>query len=465
MSLIERKSPLYDEAHEEKATQALRDEAYRAAFDMRAKQQSKDIAALPSLTERVAKLTGEIEGLERALQRPVTVNATLPAPAKPKPAVAVPTAVRTLAVVIGAEFQRRSDHTPIGKFVDAALPGDANRLMRKAALGMHKSAINPGSTTGVEWAQELTGSRTLDLFEELAPRSAMAQLVAGGYARRLSFGRDAFVTIPRRETGTLPAAWIQEDATIPVKAGSFTTATAHRYKLGVIAAVSEEIRGVSQPEIVDLIEASILEDTATALDGFLVDAEAGVTGVRPAGIALGATSQVSSGSTVADVHMDLKWLLSQLVSIRARKPVLLIHPVRAASLSLTLNDLGVAVFADQIANGMLAGLPLIQSANLPTDQVIAVDADSLFVALEQPEIDLSNSATLVMADDDGTAPTMSETDAVDTAGSIQVSDAAGAGAQVRSMWQSWSVAVRFVQPTSWALARPGAVSVLTGVAW
>ncbi|MEP3333608.1 phage major capsid protein [Sedimentitalea sp.] len=465
MSLIERSSPLYDENHERKATEALRDQAYANAFDMRAKQQAQDIKTLPSLTERVANLGGQIEGLERALQRPVAVNATLPAPAKPKPAVRVPSAVRTLATVIAAEFQRRSDHTPVAKFVDVALPGDVNRLMRKAATTMHKSAINPGSTTGVEWAQELTGSRTFDLFEELAPRSAMAQLVAGGYARRLSFGRDNFVTIPRRETGTLPAAWIQENATIPVKAGSFTTATAHRFKLGVIASVSEEIRKVSQPEIVDLVESAILEDTATALDGFLVDAEAGVTGVRPAGITLGATSQASAGSDVASVHADLKWLLSQLVSIRSRRPVLLIHPVRAASLSLTLNDLGAAVFADQIANGMLAGLPLIQSANLPTDQVIAVDADSLFVALEQPEIDLSNSATLVMANDDGVAPSMAETDAVDVAGSIQVSDADGAGAQVRSMWQSWSVAVRFVQPTSWALARPGAVSVLTGVAW
>ncbi|MEP3333508.1 hypothetical protein [Sedimentitalea sp.] len=148
--LIERKCPLYFESHERKATEALRTQAYSAAFDMRAKQQSEDSKALPSLTDRVASLGLQIEGLERALQRSIRVNATLPAPAKPKAVVKVPTAVRTLAVVIGTQFQRRSDHTPVAKFVDAVLPGDANRLMRKAAMGMHKSAVNPGSNTGAE---------------------------------------------------------------------------------------------------------------------------------------------------------------------------------------------------------------------------------------------------------------------------------------------------------------------------
>jgi hypothetical protein len=81
-----------------------------------------------------------------------------------------------------------------------------------------------------------------------------------------------------------------------------------------------------------------------------------------------------------------------------------------------------------------------------------MDADSLYLGIEAPALNLADSATIVMADSatiDGTV-----------AGSVHPPTAPS-----RSMFQTNSVAMRFIQPTSWALARSGTVSALTGVAW
>ncbi len=77
---------------------------------------------------------------------------------------------------------------------------------------------------------------------------------------------------------------------------------------------------------------------------------------------------------------------------------------------------------------------------------------------QPPEVDLSGVATVVMASSEGAAPTM------DDGTDIHVSDAAGAGAQVQSLFQVDATAMRFIQPASWHWISAGAAAV-TGVAW
>lgn len=74
-----------------------------------------------------------------------------------------------------------------------------------------------------------------------------------------------------------------------------------------------------------------------------------------------------------------------------------------------------------------------------------------------------------MVSDDGVAPNMSaatRADAVDFAGSLHVSDAAGTTppSELRSMFQTISVAMRSITPTSWGQTRD-AVSRITGASY
>jgi HK97 family phage major capsid protein len=409
-------------------------------------------------------LKAKLEAIEKQLARPVQLNATLRQPAVAKRTQTKSTMYELLATVVGAEILRKSSQADPATFIEAAWPGEQHALTRKYAAMMYKDATTSATTTHSGWATELVNHIRGSYFETLAPRSAMAQL--GKVCRQLIFNGAASVTYPTRERDTLAAAFVQEDGTIPVKAGKFLSSTASRYKIGLLSSVTNELRVVSAPEIVNIISQAMIEDSATALDGHFLDANAAIGGVRPAGIMHGATTQASAGGTIENVYTDLKWLLSNLISIRARTPVMLLNPLTVAALTMKpAAGIGVSPFTAEINTGKLAGIPFITSANCAVDQVIALDADNLLIGLDRPEFDTSQEATIVMISDDGVAPTMAETDGVTTAGSVKVSGAAAVSAPTHSVFQMNSTACRFVQPVSWAFNRPGVVFAVTGVAW
>lgn len=228
-----------------------------------------------------------------------------------------------------------------------------------------------------------------------------------------------------------------------MKQGMVGTALLNRFKVGVITTITEDIKRVSAVDLVATIEGSIIEDCAAALDQFFFDAEAATAHVRPAGMMNGATTQVSAGASIEQINTDLKWLLQQMLTIRARKPVLILHPLTLAALSMvTTTGTGVYAFKADIAAGKLAGLPFITSDLADPIQIIAMDADSVFIGLDLPEFDASSEAMLVMGDD----PEADE-------GTVQT----------RSLFQTWTSAVRFIQPVSWGTTRAGAVVAITGV--
>ncbi|MGR3615952.1 MAG: hypothetical protein ACU0BB_07910 [Paracoccaceae bacterium] len=223
---------------------------------------------------------------------------------------------------------------------------------------------------------------------------------------------------------------------------------------------------MSRPEIVGLVREAIIEDTGAALDSFFMDANGTVPTLRPAGILSDAKTQASAGASVENVMTDLLWLLEEMIAVRARKPVLLINPLLVAALGMkTTTGTGISPFTETLARGELAGIPLIVGDTVDVTQIIAMDADSLYAGVDIPEFNLSDQATIVMADDDGVAPSHGDGDGVGIGEGIQVSDAAGTGAQVRSAFQTWETLVRFAQPVTWKLARPDVVAAITGVAY
>jgi hypothetical protein len=132
---------------------------------------------------------------------------------------------------------------------------------------------------------------------------------------------------------------------------------------------------------------------------------------------------------------------------------------------------GTYLFRDELSRGTLLGVPVIVSTNAPTDEIWAVDMAQQAVARGGMRFDVSDTATIVEYDDDtGTDPHMDagaprspNTGTVSDA--INAVDAAGGLGNVRSLFQTETVAIRTIQDLSWATLRDGSVNRITGVAY
>ena len=134
--------------------------------------------------------------------------------------------------------------------------------------------------------------------------------------------------------------WIGEGAPIPVKQGSIAGLTLTPKKLAVISTFTRELAMHSTPQIESLIRTMILEDTAAALDKFLLDNVA-ASSVRPAGLRNGVAGTPSSGTTLANIVTDLKAALTPILAAGGgRNLVWLMNPARLAALGLMTSASG-----------------------------------------------------------------------------------------------------------------------------
>jgi hypothetical protein len=200
--------------------------------------------------------------------------------------------------------------------------------------------------------------------------------------------------------------------------------------------------------------------------------------VRPASILAGVSGSAgAAGGDAAAVIADLKALIGTLTAANAgRRPVLVMNTAQRLGLSTVTIPTGGFLFRDELASGRVMGVEVIDSNNVPAGTVVIVDAADFATAFGTPEFDVSDTATLVMANADGSAPThaadsagvIGAPDQVPPDGGVPVSGgtgAAAAGAVAMSMFQQWSIAVRMVMPLSWAMMRAGVVNKKTGVTW
>jgi hypothetical protein len=223
------------------------------------------------------------------------------------------------------------------------------------------------------------------------------------------------------------------------------------------------------------------------LDSALLDNGAAVTGVRPHGLlydpfaaaAITAIPGTVGGGEDA-VRGDIMALVSAMTTARlGARPVLLVNELDRLSASMMVSALSERLFMDDLASGNLMGIPVIASNNVPQHTLVLVDAAYLAMAVDPPMFDVSNVATVVEASADATPPTMNSITASGAAGAtagqvaadegIPVSGggggAAAVGATARSLWQTYSIGLRLIAPTSWGVMQPGTVAVSTATTW
>ena len=224
----------------------------------------------------------------------------------------------------------------------------------------------------------------------------------------------------------------------------------------------------------------MLQDTANALDAYLLDTNAEVTGIRPAGIRNGAsTAAGTAGGGQAAVLADIQDLWADMGAAGAgANPVLIIPSASLINLSMITNALGQFVFRDDVRNSNLLGLGVIASSTVPAATAILVDAACFASAFDPPQVDVSDQATLTMANSDGVAPTQ----AMDAAGALGTANqvppdhgihvsghtgAAAVGFQAMSLFQTWTLGIRNVMPVGWGLTQTPAncVQVKTAITW
>ncbi len=453
-----------DSLRDEKRDKKLKDFASQKAYEAAANHVAAEVQAAPTTAKRLEGALARIDTLEK---RAPKAEVTLKNPEPPKPDQRVPRALEMASITLTAEFLRRVDGTDPDDTIDKLLSGRSNELSRKAAKAHYKTSSSTALTATVGWGQELVASVTGEYWRDLKHRSALAGLIGNG-ARQLGMGEANSIMVPKMERDQkLKGSWVTEGGTIPVKSGTVSARAIHQYKLAVLSVFSNSLAETSIESLEGIIRDGMLSDTAEAIDTYLLDDDPGVAGVRPAGILNGAPSQPSAGSDVDAITADVAWLIARMIEMRAAKPVLLMHPLVAISIGMKVNAQGAFVFRAEIEGGKFFNIPVVQSENVPTDQLIMVNADAVMVDLQPPAFRLSDSATLVMIDDDGVAPTMLAPGAITTTGSVKVSDAAtvdGGPAVVASLFQQDATSIRLIQPATWQMVRDGTAFV-SGVSY
>lgn len=344
-----------------------------------------------------------------------------------------------------------------------------------------KAASTAAMTTVSGWASELVQTDIRGFIENLQYVSIAAALASQSVS--VSFDGFQSITIPRRARISAAAtepAWVGEGGNIPMTGFTLASATINRYKLAAITTMTQEIANRSTPSIQAIVQDALREAYAVVLDAALLSNAAAVANLRPAGLRVGAgTGAGTAGGGEDAVRADVLAMMTGLATAGLGvRPVLIINNLDALAVSMMTSALSEPIFANELSQGRLLGLPVIVSANMPQHRAMIVDAAYFATAFDPPQFEVSDVATVVYADAGAAAPTHADdgTGALGTAGQVPVNsgiDVAGAGAggaaaagyTARSLWQTYSLGIRMIAPTSWAILQASTVQERTATTW
>jgi hypothetical protein len=333
-----------------------------------------------------------------------------------------------------------------------------------------KAATTPGTTFTDGWAAELVQEGVVGFLGALTPLSFGAALASASQA--LTFGGYDSISVPRMNNIASPRsepAWVGEGGVIPVTTFSFAAQKFNRYKLAAITTFTRELAERSTPAIEAILQTALRQSYALVLDHALISDLPAVPGVRPAGMLNGVVPiPASAASGLEAIVEDMKALVSaHMGNLMGARPVLLINDIDRLSASLVQDAVGSFPFQADVNAGRLLGVPLISSPNIPQGTAVMVDAANFALALDAPDFQTSTVAALVQADAGMGNPTHNDgtPGQVGRGGGIPISGAVAAGAVAQSLWQTDSIGVRMIAPTTFGFMRPLAVQVIDGINW
>lgn len=323
--------------------------------------------------------------------------------------------------------------------------------------GIMKAAVAAGTTTSPTWAGNLVDYQNLsgEFIEYLRPRTIVGQFGVGRVPslRRVPFN----VRIPGK-TATGTAAWVGEGYAKPVTSSGYEAQTLKWAKIAAISVITDELDRFSDPAIQTLVRDDLAEAVIERMDVDFIDpAKAVGTGATesPASVTNGVTPIPSSGNDADAVRSDIArlWETADSINLPSSSAVYITDAKTARALTLLRNPLGNREFPGvTMAGGFIDEVPLIISNYVPADSngslFILAFASEIYLADDgMVNIDVSREASIVM----DSAPNMNS--------------GTPTAAQLVSMFQTNSLAIRAERYVRWQKRRPQAVAYLNNVNW
>ncbi len=270
-------------------------------------------------------------------------------------------------------------------------------------------------------------------------------------------GRDGKF-VHRHSNDGQAGSFVQSAATIPVKSGLDLTVTdADRNKLAVIVGFADELKEQTYPQIEGLLRESILQDTLSAYDYYLYDAEPAVPQIRPAAINAGVDTAASTGPLA-----DLELLAVRADAFRMTHPVIVLNPVTFQHLSHRQTDEYLTAELNKIHDAQeFKGIPIILSEMFARDGALIFDVSLFQYRAEPIEWDISDKATIEAETLRRGTPIVEGP--IDEPTSVIVPFEYVTF--IQSLTQVYASAVRMVHQVSWVMTDNSGTFQVTGVSW
>jgi HK97 family phage major capsid protein/HK97 family phage prohead protease len=397
-----------------------------------------DATAYDASELEVAQIDKHLERLKAAEQRQAETAAPVIAKGLPASVQVTDNAPK------GTDFVRFTKAMALGR----GNPMQALEIAKGLNFGSRvetciKAAVSAGSTTSADFTSLIQPQMmTSEFIDLLRPALILSKLPK---VRPVPMN----IRMPKATTGT-SANWVGEGKPAPVTNAAVSDLSIGEHKIGGIVVFTEELLRRSEPAADALVRDDLITTIANAVDvAFIDQANAGAAGVKPASIANAAASAAASGTTAAAVRADVKAAYGAAVA--ANQPIdsgaWIMHPMTALNLSMMFNAAtsqrefpGI----DFVTGGTFEGLPVVLSTNVPGTAVAGFDVvlavqNEILMAEGGLAIDASREASLEMSDtptNDAKTPT---------------------AAQLVSLFQTGSVAIKAIRGITWTRRRPTAV--------
>lgn len=303
----------------------------------------------------------------------------------------------------------------------------------KVALSI-KDAVEAGSTFSEDYSDiaSLRGANTAFFT------SVRAQTIIG---RLSGVRRMPPRTKMLRTTAGISSQWIGEAAGKPINTMVFAKQDGLELrKLVTPAVITRELLESSDPNAETIIRAEMVRSISSAENTAFIDpANAGETGVKPASVTYG-LSAIGGGSPSSTPEDDFEELIQNYTGDLERA-YLVMSPLLGAKLSgQSRPNIGAR-------GGEWAGVPVITSADVPAGTIVLIDPTGIALIEGPGSARTSDQASIQMVDES------------------TLNSATPTPAQLVSMWQTNSLAIMTGRFVNWAVARPGAVSMISDAAY
>jgi len=335
-----------------------------------------------------------------------------------------------------AEIAKRWTDTPELARVVSAMANAGNTNL--------KAAVAAGDTTTSGWASQLVYYNDLasEFYGLLYPKTIIGRIPG---LRRIPFN----VRIGGTSAGS-SSAWVGENNPIPASSMTFTSVTLGHAKAASLVVFTRELATMSNPQAEMVVRDDMLATMTKFADAQFIDpAVAAVANVSPAAITNGATSIVSTGSTVAAIYADVSAIkkLFSAANLDMTNLVWVMRPDTALDLSMKRTSQDLAIFPSiTMDGGTWFGLPVVTSNSVPS----SVSGGSIIALVKADEV--------YFADDGGMTLDYTQEASVQ----MLTNPATGAQALV-SLFQNDLVGLRAIREMNWQRRRAQGVAYLDAV--